>query len=202
MAYHQLLKVRGLAGVNQPCHGNTFGVTGHGSHVIPGPRVVVIYWDQYFTDTPAAVTVMNQFITDLVTGTYIDGLGQYGVGRGSFQGSVVINMATYPTPNSQNPGVAFSESQMQAQLVTWLDRGVVTPDAGRERNLPRLSHPGPQRYHALVRRDHVRVLRLSPEREAQRLRLGQQFILGYGAGLLAVVLWTVICRFHQLLRES
>ena len=97
---------------------------------------MVIYWDQYFTDTPVAVTAMNQFITDLVTGTYIDGLGQYGVGRGSVQGSVFINMATYATPNSQNPGVAFSESQMQAQLVTWLDGGVVTPaPAGNETSL-------------------------------------------------------------------
>jgi len=45
-------------------------------------------------------------------------------------------MATYPTPNSQNPGVAFSESQMQSQLIAWLDAGVVTPaPAGAETSL-------------------------------------------------------------------
>jgi len=30
---------------------------------------MLIYWDQYFTDTPAAVTSMNQFVTDLASGT-------------------------------------------------------------------------------------------------------------------------------------
>jgi hypothetical protein len=125
----QLLKVKGLAGVNQPCHGNTSGVVKHnfGLSVIASPRVVVIYWDQYFTSTPEAVTTMNQFITDLVTGTYMDNLSEYGVGRGSLQGHVVINVTTFPTPNSQHPGDPFSELQMQTQLIEWLDRGVVTP---------------------------------------------------------------------------
>jgi hypothetical protein len=113
----QMLKALGLAGVNQPCHGNTSGVGAHSSHVIGAPRVVAIYWDQYFTDKPAAVSTMNQFISDLVNGPYIDGLKEYGVSRGSFAGSVAINMTTYPTPNSQNPGVAFSENQMQSQLI-------------------------------------------------------------------------------------
>ena len=114
------------------------------------PKVVVIYWDQDSTDTPVAVTAMNQFITDLVTGTYIDGLGQYGVGRGSFQGSVVISMATYPTPNPPQPGRSvFRERNAADSLVTWLDGGVVTlVPAGNVK--PPSSHPilGPQRYDA------------------------------------------------------
>jgi hypothetical protein len=96
-------------------------------HVVPNPRVVLIYWDQYFHDTPAAVTSLGQFLSDLVTGSYWDGLSQYGVGASSFQGNVVIDMTKYPTLNSTKPGQSFSESQMQAQLVAWLDNGVVTP---------------------------------------------------------------------------
>jgi hypothetical protein len=123
-------------GVNQTCHGFLGGVSGHQGHVVTNPRIVVIYWDQYFTDTPAAVTSMGQFVSDLATGGYWDGLRQYGVGSASVAGHAVINMKTYPTPNSQNAGKAFSEAQMQSQLITWLNAGVVTPKpAGNEENL-------------------------------------------------------------------
>jgi hypothetical protein len=124
------------AGVNSKCHGYTGGVTGHQGHVVPNPQVVLIYWDQYFTNTPAAVTSVDQFLTDLASGGYWDGLTQYGVRGPSLNGHFVIDMTTYPTPNSQNPGVPFSESQMQNQLITWLDNGVVTPKpAGDEADL-------------------------------------------------------------------
>jgi hypothetical protein len=97
---------------------------------------VLIYWDQYFTNTPAAVTSMDQFVSDLASGGYWSGLGQYGVGSVSLQGHVVINMSRYPTPNSRNPGIPFTEAQMQSQLITWLNDGVVTPrPAGNEENL-------------------------------------------------------------------
>src|SRR5579871_1458247 len=112
-------------GVNEPCHGNTFGVNNHGSHVIARPAIYFIYWDSYFTTTPAAVTSMNQFGTDMVSNYYVDGLSQYGIGRGSFAGSSVIDMTKYPTPNSSKPGVAFAESDVQSQLTKWMDDGVV-----------------------------------------------------------------------------
>jgi len=97
---------------------------------------VAIYWDHYFTTVSDSVVTMNQFITELVTVTYMDGLSQYGVGRGSFQGAVVISTINFPTPNSQHPGVTFSEDDMQRQLIAWLDMGIVTPQpAGNETSL-------------------------------------------------------------------
>lgn len=107
-------------GVNSPCHGFLGGVIAHQAHVVPNPRIFLIYWDQYFTNTPAAVVSMNQFVSDLASGNYWEGLNQYGVGGASFVGHVVIDMNVYLTPNSQNPNQPFSESQMQNQLVRWL----------------------------------------------------------------------------------
>jgi hypothetical protein len=46
--------------VNSVCHGFTGGVASHQSHVVPNPKIVFICWDQYFTDTPAAVTSLTQ----------------------------------------------------------------------------------------------------------------------------------------------
>ena len=43
-------KERAGGGVNQPCHGFLGGVSAHESHVAPNPRIVLIYWDQYFTE--------------------------------------------------------------------------------------------------------------------------------------------------------
>jgi hypothetical protein len=79
---------------------------------------------------------MSQFVVDLATGNYWNGLGQYGVGRASFGGQKVIDTTKYPTPNSQNPNQPFAELQMQNQLKQWLDDGAVTPKpAGDEENL-------------------------------------------------------------------
>ena len=125
-----------LGGVNSVCHGFTGGVTSHQSHVCPNPKLVFICWDQYFTDTPAAVTSLTQFGNDLCQGGYWRGLSQYSVGAPTLQGVVVINMKNYPTPNSKHPGQPFSESQMQSELIAWLNAGVVTPKpAGNEENL-------------------------------------------------------------------
>jgi len=126
----------GVAGaVNSACHGFVGGVSGHQKHVVPNPQAVLIYWDQYLANTAAAVSSMDQFVSDQATGGYWSGLSQYGVGAGSPAGHAVINMTRYPTPNSQNPGKVFSESQMQAQLIHWLNDGLVTPKpAGNDEN--------------------------------------------------------------------
>ena len=132
------------AGVNSTCHGNLGGVSAHGGHVIVQPKVVAIYWDEYFVHNPGAVSTMNQFLTDLVTGTFMEGLSQYGVGPGTLQASFVIDPNDFPTPNTQNPGVAFKEADMQNQLLAWLDPGtaVVTPaPAENENNLVYLIFP-------------------------------------------------------------
>ena len=69
------------------------------------------------------------------TGGYWSGPRQYAVGVASLEGHAVINMTKSPTPNSQNPGKTSSESQPQAQLIQWLNDGVVTPKpAGNEEN--------------------------------------------------------------------
>ena len=133
---HSDLKTAAPDVINQPCHGFLGGVTAHDKHVVPDPQIVLIFWDQYFTDTPAAVTTMNQFVSDLAAGNYWSGLSQYGVNAATLAGSVVIDMTSFPTPNSQHPGQPFSESQMQDQLRAWLSGGTVAlQPAGDEKNL-------------------------------------------------------------------
>jgi len=59
----------GVAGaVNSACHGFVGGVSGHQKHVVPNPQAVLICWDQYFANTAAAVSSMDQFVSDQATG--------------------------------------------------------------------------------------------------------------------------------------
>ena len=106
-------------GVNDPCHGFTGGVTAHNGHVIARPAVFVIYWDAYFQTNPDAVSSMNRFVGDLVGGAYMIGLRDYGVGFGSFAGSVVLDLKTHPAPAS------LSNTQLASTLVDWLNDGTV-----------------------------------------------------------------------------
>ncbi len=115
-----------VAGVNGPCHGFRGGVDAHRKHVIPNPRIVVIYWDSYFSSNvnliPDPVTEMNSLIADLVTGKYMHGLMQYGIGSGTLViPSIIIDMNSNPAPAS------LTQAQLQQNLITWLNNGTVTP---------------------------------------------------------------------------
>jgi hypothetical protein len=113
-------------GANGGCHGYGGGVQAQGGLVLSAPSVTVIYWDPYFTSTPAAATLMNQYITELLGGTFMNGLQQYGVGRGTLAGSVTIDMTTYPAP------ATIDENGLKSQLVQWFKDGVLTPPAVNE----------------------------------------------------------------------
>lgn len=110
----------GAAGVNHGCHGWTGVVPANQSHVMASPRVYAVYWDGYFKRTPEAVTLMNQFFTDILGGSYMLQLKQYGVGFGTFAGYSVIN------PDRRKPPPAsLSDTHIQAQLTNWIDNGKV-----------------------------------------------------------------------------
>src|SRR5579872_4673192 len=123
--------VSGADGVNSDCHGSTGGVSKHNSHVTPNPRVVLFFWDSYFSATAAAVTSMNEFVWSLVaSGPYMKALKQYGVNNGTVADPVVIDMQRYPAPDK------LDESQLQAQLIVWLDNNPAIPKpATDEQNL-------------------------------------------------------------------
>ncbi len=75
-----------------------------------------------YRTNPDAASFAIQLISDIVTGPFMNGLVQYGIGRGSVAGSVVIDT------DSNNPApAALDESQAQAQLIRWIQSGNVSP---------------------------------------------------------------------------
>jgi hypothetical protein len=53
------------------------------SHVMPNPRVIPILWGHGYVANPATTKLIVQMISDLVTGPFMNGMAQYGIGRGS-----------------------------------------------------------------------------------------------------------------------
>ncbi len=118
------------AGVNNCCHGLTTGVTSTGRRVMHHPRVVLIFWGNYYRTNPDAVSIGTQFITDLITGPFMNGLAQYGVGRGS----VAITMVIDTDPNAPAPAT-LDQPGVISQLKKWIS-GLTTPaPALNEENL-------------------------------------------------------------------
>ena len=53
------------------------------SHVMPNPRVIPILWGHDYVANPATTKLIEQMISDLVTGPFMNGMAQYGIRRGS-----------------------------------------------------------------------------------------------------------------------
>jgi hypothetical protein len=76
---------------------------------------------------PATAKAVEQMVSDLVTGPFMNGMAQYGIRRGSVVTPVIIN--------DQNPPatIAYTDShdnfvdQIAKQLITWIKDGLVPP---------------------------------------------------------------------------
>lgn len=107
---------------NSGCHGNTAGVSAHQKHIISGPQLVLILWDDYFFNTAGSVTQATQLATDLVSGSFMNGLVQYGVDRGAIAATVTISNTANP-PNKRSWDASGTDDG--DQLAAWLTNGTI-----------------------------------------------------------------------------
>lgn len=91
---------RDVEDVNTSCHGSTVAVTGHSKHIMAGPSVILILWDNLFVNNSTAVSTVEQLVQDLITGPFMNGLAQYGVARGTLLNTVTLDTQTYPAPSA------------------------------------------------------------------------------------------------------
>jgi hypothetical protein len=102
----------GAGDINGGCHGNLDGVQSNDRVILAHVRVMVVLWGQYYVDTPDAATNAFALCRDLVEGPYLNGLAQYGVGRGRMAGSANLNF----TP----PPATLSRDDAEKTLLDWL----------------------------------------------------------------------------------
>jgi len=112
---------------NDICHGNTDGVEPHDKAIIAHVRVMVLCWGKFYEQHSDAVDNAYALCRDLVTGSYFNGLAQYGVGRGSMAGTANINFAS--------PPATLSEDEARDNLFAWLGNGSLLAPAIDEPSL-------------------------------------------------------------------
>jgi hypothetical protein len=99
--------------VNDRCHGWTGVVPGHRYHVMAHPKVYAIYWDDHFGKNDKAVNQMNQFFEEILHGSYMRQLRQYGVGEGTFGGYTVVGHGSAERPQLGSEHPAYLENQLR-----------------------------------------------------------------------------------------
>ena len=95
------------------------------SHVMPNPVVIPILWGHDYVQYPQTAQLIEQMISDVVTGPYMNGMAQYGVRRGSVEKTVIIDDTNPPSTivyrNSSNQLV----DQITQKLIGWVNAGLV-----------------------------------------------------------------------------
>lgn len=87
-----------------------------------------IMWDDpadpvapnFYTNNPTFAGQIKQLILDLVTRSYMNGLAQYGVKRGSVDNPIFVT-GTIPATNVLSP------TNIETNLSTWLNNGTSIP---------------------------------------------------------------------------
>jgi hypothetical protein len=113
---------------NSKCVGWLGELDKHGNEVINNPRIVAIYcWSTATWNTPndyqIATQAMNMFLTRAVSGSFIDGLLQYGVNPGQFVASYE-DPGYFPT-SGHIDNDTVDKDRVRDILKYWIDAGLV-----------------------------------------------------------------------------
>lgn len=124
-------------GVNGDCHTHGENVRRQDGRVMPHPRVMVILWGHFYVEHSDAVDTVRQLVTAIVAGRFMNGLAQYGVGRGS-----LVDVAVIDTSSNDPAPAELSDGDAEDRLKGWLRASFIGPaPAVNERNLLYLLFP-------------------------------------------------------------
>jgi hypothetical protein len=97
------------------------------SHVMPNPTIVPILWGHDYVAYPDTAKLIEQMISDLVTGPFMNGMAQYGVRRGSVAPAIIIDDKNPPSTIVYRDRNNYLIDQITRKLVSWIDAGIVPP---------------------------------------------------------------------------
>jgi hypothetical protein len=126
----------GADDTNQVCHGNKDGVDPNDKAILAHVRVMVVCWGRFYEDHPDAGDNAFALCRDLVTGPYLNGLAQYGVGLGSMAGQGTID--------DTNPPATLSEDEARDRIKSFVRDILPEKPAVNETSLLYVIFPPPQ----------------------------------------------------------
>jgi hypothetical protein len=95
------------------------------THIMPKPLVVPIFWGHDYVTNPTTAQYLQQMISDLVTGPFMNGLAQYGIQRGSMQAPIIIDDTNPPATIIYYDGNKQLQDDITKQLIKWINAGTV-----------------------------------------------------------------------------
>ena len=97
------------------------------THVMPNPIVVPILWGHDYIEYPQTAQLVEQLISDLVTGPFMNGMAQYGVRRGRLAPTVIIDDKNPPATIVWTDQDDQFVDEITHKLIAWIDAGLVPP---------------------------------------------------------------------------
>src|SRR5271165_3306315 len=96
-------------------------------HIMPKPLIVPIFWGHDYVANPVTANKLQQMLSDLVTGPFMNGLAQYGIQRGSMLGPILIDDQNPPATITYVDGNNQLKDEITQQLIKWINTGNVPP---------------------------------------------------------------------------
>jgi hypothetical protein len=112
----KLWRERGTWTNRDAVDGNVYSAT-----MMDNPQVVLILWGHDYVTNSSLTSNVEQAFGDIVSGSFMNGLYQYGIGRGEVVSTVVID-EPLPKPGTRP---ARSWQDIQNNVVNWLNNGTV-----------------------------------------------------------------------------
>src|SRR5579863_2930866 len=97
------------------------------SHIMPNPVIIPILWGHDYVQYPQTTKLIEQMISDIVTGPFMNGVAQYGVRRGRVANAIVIDDTNPPKTIvwfDQNDHLV---DQITQKLIGWINAKLVPP---------------------------------------------------------------------------
>jgi hypothetical protein len=105
-------------------------ITYHGGPIMAHVDVRNVFYGQGWTSYDSWGVLrssLNQFQSDITRSQYMSMLGEYGVGRGGFGGSISVTDATSPAPST-----TVGDLQIQKMLTDKISAGLLPPETGQQ----------------------------------------------------------------------
>jgi hypothetical protein len=96
-------------------------------HIMPKPFVIPVLWGHDYAENPNTVQNIQNMVSDLVTGPFMNGMAQYGVRRGSVHEPIVIDDQDPPATITYSDSNNKLVDQITKKLIGWIDAGLVPP---------------------------------------------------------------------------
>lgn len=97
------------------------------SHIMPKPLVVPIFWGHDYVANPTTANNLQQMLSDLVTGPFVNGLAQYGVQRCSLVAPSFIDDSSPPKTITYKDTNNKLVDEITGKLIGWINLKLVPP---------------------------------------------------------------------------